>query len=51
LITAGVKLFVELGPGKVLCGLIRQIDRTVKAANVEDPLSLAQTLETIKSLG
>ena len=51
LITAGVKLFVELGPGKVLCGLIRQIDRTVKTANVEDPPSLAQTLETIKSLG
>ena len=51
LISAGVKLFVELGPGKVLCGLIRQIDRTVKTSNVEDPPSLAQTLETIKSLG
>jgi [acyl-carrier-protein] S-malonyltransferase len=51
LIAAGVQLFVELGPGKVLCGLIRQIDRTVKTANVEDPPSLAQTLETIKSLG
>jgi len=51
LISAGVKLFVELGPGKVLCGLIRQIDRTVKTANVEDPPSLAQTLETLKSLG
>jgi len=50
LITQGVKLVVELGPGKVLCGLIRQIDRTVKTANVEDPPSLAQTLETIKSL-
>jgi len=51
LITAGVKLFVELGPGKVLCGLIRQVDRTVKTSNVEDPPSLALTLETIKSLG
>ena len=51
LISAGVQLFVELGPGKVLCGLIRQIDRTVKTANVEDPPSLAQTLETLKSLG
>jgi [acyl-carrier-protein] S-malonyltransferase len=51
LIGAGVQLFVELGPGKVLCGLIRQIDRTVKTANVEDPASLAQTLETLKSLG
>jgi [acyl-carrier-protein] S-malonyltransferase len=51
LISAGVRLFVEVGPGKVLCGLIRQIDRTVRTANVEDPQSLAQTLETMKSLG
>ena len=50
LISAGVQLFVEVGPGKVLCGLIRQIDRTVKTANVEDPQSLEQTLEVIKSL-
>jgi [acyl-carrier-protein] S-malonyltransferase len=40
-----VQLFVEVGPGKVLGGLIRQIDRTVKTANVEDPQSLAQTLD------
>jgi len=46
-----VQLFVEVGPGKVLCGLIRQIDRAVRTANVEDPPSLAQTLETVKSLG
>ncbi len=50
LISAGVQLFVEVGPGKVLSGLIRQIDRTVKTANVEDPPSLEQTLEAIKSL-
>ena len=50
LIGAGVQLFVEVGPGKVLSGLIRQIDRTVKTANVEDPKSLEQTLEVIKSL-
>ncbi len=50
LISAGVQLFVEVGPGKVLCGLIRHIDRTVKTANVEDPRSLEQTLEVIKSL-
>jgi [acyl-carrier-protein] S-malonyltransferase len=51
LISTGVQLFVEVGPGKVLCGLIRQIDRAVRTANVEDPPSLAQTLETVKSLG
>jgi [acyl-carrier-protein] S-malonyltransferase len=51
LIGAGVQLFVEVGPGKVLCGLIRQIDRTVKTANVEDPQSLEQTLAAANSLG
>ncbi|MBM3802629.1 MAG: ACP S-malonyltransferase [Acidimicrobiia bacterium] len=51
LIRNGVQLFVEVGPGKVLCGLIRQIDRTVKTASVEDPASLAQTVEIAKSLG
>jgi len=50
LISAGVQLFVEVGPGKVLCGLIRQIDRTVRTANVEDPQSLAQTLETASAV-
>lgn len=45
LIRAGVQLFIEVGPGKVLCGLIRQIDRTVRTANVEDPQSLAQALD------
>jgi [acyl-carrier-protein] S-malonyltransferase len=49
LISAGVQLFVEVGPGKVLCGLIRQIDRTVRTANVEDPQSLAQTLDVARA--
>ena len=41
----GVQTFVEVGPGKVLCGLMRQIDRTKKAVNVEDEASLQKTLE------
>ncbi len=36
LITRGVQTFVEVGPGKVLCGLMRQIDRSKKCVNVED---------------
>jgi len=36
----GVKTFVEAGPGKVLTGLMRQIDRTLVAMNVEDEASL-----------
>jgi [acyl-carrier-protein] S-malonyltransferase len=45
LISRGVQTFVEVGPGKVLCGLMRQIDRTKKALNVEDEASLQKTLE------
>jgi [acyl-carrier-protein] S-malonyltransferase len=36
----GAKTFVEAGPGKVLTGLMRQIDRTLVAMNVEDEASL-----------
>lgn len=45
LIAQGVQTFVEVGPGKVLCGLMRQIDRSKKCANVEDEVSLQKTLE------
>jgi [acyl-carrier-protein] S-malonyltransferase len=40
LIDLGAKSFVEVGPGKVLTGLMRQIDRSQTAQNVEDEASL-----------
>jgi len=40
LIQQGVENFVEVGPGKVLSGLMRQISREVKYFNVEDAASL-----------
>lgn len=40
LIREGVDTFVEVGPGKVLTGLMRQISREVKCFNVEDTASL-----------
>lgn len=43
----GVNTFVEVGPGKVLTGLLRQIERSVAALNVEDEKSLATTLDRI----
>ena len=45
LIARGVQTFIEVGPGKVLCGLMRQIDRSKKCLNVEDETSLQKTLE------
>ena len=39
LIQEEVDTFAELGPGKVLCGLMRQISREVKCFNVEDAAS------------
>ena len=42
-----VNTFVEVGPGKVLTGLMRQIERSVASLNVEDEKSLAATLEKI----
>ncbi|HJZ82407.1 MAG TPA: ACP S-malonyltransferase, partial [Pyrinomonadaceae bacterium] len=47
LITQGVKTFVEIGPGKVLSGLVRQIDRSVQCVNVEDETSLRAAQATL----
>jgi [acyl-carrier-protein] S-malonyltransferase len=44
LIAAGVTTFVEVGPNKVLCGLMRQIDRSQTCLNVENEDSLAKTM-------
>ena len=45
LIEAGVETLAEVGPGKVLCGLMRQIDRARTCLNVEDPESLEKTVQ------
>jgi len=47
LIEEGVNTFVEVGPGKVLSGLLRQIERSVATLNVEDEKSLQKTVEKI----
>jgi [acyl-carrier-protein] S-malonyltransferase len=43
LIDEGVDTFIEVGPGKILTGLMRQISRQVKCFNVEDVDSLKNT--------
>jgi [acyl-carrier-protein] S-malonyltransferase len=44
LISLGVKTFVEVGPGTVLCGLMRQIDKAQACLNVENEDSLQKTM-------
>lgn len=40
----GVEMFVEVGPGKVLSGLLRQIDRTAECLRVEDAATLKEVV-------
>lgn len=48
MIDSGVHMFVEVGPGKVLGGLMRQIDRAVRVVGVEDAASLQAALDKIQ---
>lgn len=49
MISLGAEAFVEVGPQRVLSGLIRRIDKTKKVMNVEDQKSLDKTIEELKS--
>lgn len=49
MLALGVRNFVEVGPGRVLSGLLRQIDRSAPASNVEDIRSLDKTLAALAS--
>jgi [acyl-carrier-protein] S-malonyltransferase len=49
LMRQGVKVFVEVGPGNVLTGLLKRIDRTVKAIPVGDLASLEKLKETLRT--
>jgi [acyl-carrier-protein] S-malonyltransferase len=47
LVAAGTEVFVEVGPGKVLTGLLRQIDRSRLCVNVEDAASLEKAMAVL----
>jgi [acyl-carrier-protein] S-malonyltransferase len=47
LIAQGAQTFIEVGPGKVLWGLMRQIDRSKISLNVSDETSLNKTIESL----
>lgn len=46
----GADTFVEVGPGKTLCGFNRRIDRSIKSLNVESLESLQKTLDYLKEV-
>ena len=47
LVKEGVKTFVEVGPGNVLSGLLKRIDKTVKAVSVSNVAGLKKVEESI----
>jgi [acyl-carrier-protein] S-malonyltransferase len=49
LVGAEAELFIEVGPGKVLCGLLKQIDPAQKSMNVEGPASLEKAMAELAS--
>jgi [acyl-carrier-protein] S-malonyltransferase len=49
LVQEGVELFVEIGPGQVLSGLLRRCDRSLKAVSVGDPESLRRLQEALSA--
>ena len=48
MIAAGADTFVELGPGKTLCGLIEKIDKTVKTYALSTQADLETILKEVK---
>jgi [acyl-carrier-protein] S-malonyltransferase len=49
LVQQGVGMFVEVGPGQVLSGLIRRCDRSLRTISVGDPESLRKLQETLSA--
>ena len=48
IVARGAFVAVECGPGKVLCGLSRRIDKALKSVSIEDPDVLQKTVEEFK---
>ena len=49
LVKDGVEMFVEIGPGQVLSGLLRRCDRSLRTISVGDPASLRKLEDTLSA--
>jgi [acyl-carrier-protein] S-malonyltransferase len=45
----GVGMFVEIGPGQVLSGLLRRCDRSLQTISVGDPEAVRKLQETLSA--
>ena len=48
MIASGIDTIIEIGPGKVLSGFVRKIDKSIKCYQVEDHETLLKTIAGIK---
>ncbi|GAB1402259.1 hypothetical protein MASR1M68_11700 [Elusimicrobiota bacterium] len=46
-VSCGTELFIEVGPQRVLSGLMRRIDKSKKVLNIEDSASLEKVLKEL----
>ncbi|MFC4766043.1 ACP S-malonyltransferase [Effusibacillus consociatus] len=44
----GVETFVEIGPGQVLSGLIKKVNRRIPTLSIQDPATFEKTVSTLK---
>ncbi len=49
MIDYGVNIFIEVGPGRVLSGLLRRINKDVKVVNIENQSTLEKALQVLKN--
>jgi [acyl-carrier-protein] S-malonyltransferase len=48
MVDLGVDAFIEIGPGKVLSGLVKKVDRSLKTYAVSDAETCQAVLESLK---